>query len=162
MNHPPMPEQLSALGCLIEQRPSLEEGLRDLAELAARTLAVGRCSVMLVTSTEAPPGRGLKVYSHYGNLPEAAYDRLVPLADSIAGRVVLEARPLLVNDLAGSALAPLASQGGGGGGLMASPIRIGAECVGVVNVSQPLDQRPFSAAGRRRSSCTPSSRPAPR
>lgn len=147
VNHPPMPAQLSAVGALIEQRPSLEEGLRDLAEVAARALGVGRCSVMLTISVAEPPGRGLKVYSHFGTLPSAAYDQLVPLADSIAGRVVSECRPLLVNDLARSDLAPLASQAGPvGGSMMAAPIKIGDDCVGVVNVSQPLDQHPFTDA----------------
>lgn len=142
-----MPAQLSALGALIEQRPSLDEGLKDLAEVAARALGAGRCSVMLTITIDEPPGRGLKVYSHFGNLPGAAYDRLVPLGDSIAGRVVTECRALLIEDLTRSDLAPLASHAGtGGGSMMAAPIRIGEECVGVINVCQPLDQRPFSEA----------------
>lgn len=147
VNHPPMPAQLSAVGALIEERPSLEDGLKDLAEVAARALGVGRCSVMLTISIDEPPGRGLKVYSHFGSLPSAAYERLVPLANSIAGRVVTECQPLLIEDLARSDLAPLSSQAGAGGGsMMAAPILIGGECVGVVNVSQPLDQEPFTAA----------------
>lgn len=138
--------QLLDIATLIEQQQSLEAGLENIAARAARALRAGRCSVMLLQpQEEAAQPAMLRVYSHFGNLPAAAYEKPVPLEAGIAGRVVAAGEPLLVADIKGSELATLAHQGeAGGDSLMCAPIRIANRVVGVLNASQPQDGKPFT------------------
>jgi GAF domain-containing protein len=137
--------QLIEAGALIEQRPTLEDGLRDLAELAARSLGAGRCSVMLRSQAEGSGSAALKVCSHYGDLPEAAYREVVSIDSSISGRVLSGGQPLLINDVKRSALAALARQGDEtGDSMMSAPIAVSEWAIGVINVSQPSGGRHFT------------------
>ena len=137
--------QLTDLAGLIEQRQTLEEGLRDLAASAARSLGAKRCSVMLLSqASDGEPAR-LRVCSHFGNLPPEAYETPVDLESSIAGRVARAREPLLINDVAHSDVAALARQGArGGASLMCAPIDAAGQLIGVINVSQPGEPRPFT------------------
>lgn len=136
---------LIEVGTQIEERQTLEDGLRDLAELTARSLAAGRCSVMLRTQVEGSETGALKVCSHYGDLPEAAYRETVSIDSSIAGRVVSAGQPLLINDVKHSALAALARQGDeAGSSMMSAPIAVAERVIGVINVSQASGGRHFT------------------
>jgi transcriptional regulator with GAF, ATPase, and Fis domain len=131
-------EELIDIGSLIEQRQTLEEGLSELAKLTAESLAVARCSVMLMTACDAEQRAPLRVCSHYGNLPLDAYQTEVEADDTIAGHVAACGEPLLINDLQRSPLAHLARQDPRAeGSFMSAPIRIADKVVGVINVSQP-------------------------
>ena len=137
--------QLMEAGALIEEHPTLDEGLRDLAELAARSLGARRCSVMLRIEADASAPPALKVCSHYGDLPKAAYREVVPVDSSISGRVLSSGQPLLINEVKRSALAALARQGDQtGDSMMSAPIAVAERMIGVINVSQPSGARHFT------------------
>lgn len=137
---------LTDLSNLISQRQSLEEGLKDLAASAAHSLGAKRCSVMLLTEGDDASQPSLRVCSHFGNLPPAAYSAPVDLEASIAGRVARTRKPLLVNDVEHSEVAALARQGAGGGSsLMSVPIEVADRVIGVINLSQPVAPGPFAA-----------------
>ncbi len=143
--HQTFATNLIEISALIEQRQSLEEGLQDLAALAARSLGVGRCSVMLLVHKDDAGELELKVTSHYGDLPQAAYEGTSSLTASIAGQVVTNREAFLINDVRRSPLASLAQQGGKAGeSLMAAPIMVANRPVGVINVSRPAEHRRFT------------------
>lgn len=136
--------QLIGVGALIEQQQTLEDGLRDIAAIAAHSLHAGRCSVMLVTPDDDAHRPALKVCSHYGDLPVAAYASTVAFDSGIAGHVATSGEALLINDVQASAFAALARRAGQAGeNLMSVPIRIADRVIGVINVSQPVAGRPF-------------------
>lgn len=137
--------RLIDIGDLFEQHRTLEDGIHDTAELAARFLGVGRCSVMLVMEEDEGRSPMLRVYSHYGDLPAAAYSERVSPHSGIAGYVATSGEPLLINDLQSSAFTALARQGKeAGASLMSAPISVAGHVIGVINVSQPADDRPFT------------------
>jgi L-methionine (R)-S-oxide reductase len=137
--------QLIDIGTLIEQRQTLEEGLRDLAALTGQSLGAARCSVMLLMEADDPGESKLRVYSHFGNLPKEAYASPVDMESSIAGRVAMTGEPLLSNHVSDSSLADLAGQGeAGGDSLMSAPIVVAERTIGVMNVSQPTGGRYFT------------------
>lgn len=128
---------LIEVGALIEQRQTLEDGLGDLAALAARSLEVGRCTVMLLEQDADGDRPQLKVCSHYGDLPEAAYHGAAALPESISGQVLTSGEAVLINDVRHSPLADLARQGEeAGDSLMSAPVLLADRPVGVINVSR--------------------------
>jgi len=136
---------LIEVGALIEQRQTLEDGLGDLAALAARSLEVGRCSVMLLERDTEGGEPKLKVCSHHGDLPQAAYSRAGVLRTSIAGQVLISGQAVLINDLRRSPFADFARQGEEAGNcLMAAPILVADRSVGVINVSRRPDSKTFT------------------
>lgn len=133
----PIVEQLIGVSKLIECKPTLEDGLHDLATLTARSIGAGRCSVMLLSEAEGTGSQSLKVFSHFGDLPDAAYETPVTPNSSISWHVASSGKALLVNDLASSPLAGLASQDPGNGmAFMSAPIKAAERVIGVINVSQ--------------------------
>jgi len=137
--------QLTDIRALVARHQTLEEGVRDTAELAARSLGVARCSVMLIMQEEDGQSSTLRVYSHYGDLPAAAYAERVSLQSGIAGQVASSGEALLINDLRASRFANLARQGEEADEhLMSAPIQIAGRVIGVINVSKPTDGRSFS------------------
>lgn len=135
--------QLIDLETLIEREQTLEDGLRDLARMTARSLDANRCSVMLLTEDEA--GQRLRLCSHAGDLPEDAYADAIPLDAGIAGHVAATGEALLVEDVARSPYAGLAhNDPGRSPSLMSAPIKVADRVIGVINVSDRRDARPFS------------------
>jgi GAF domain-containing protein len=136
--------QLIDLSSLIQQHGTLEDGIRQIAELAAQTLGVGRCSVMLTTRADGAQTPQLRVVSHFGDLPSAAYETSFSLHSGLAGLTVSSGDVLLVNNIETSAFASLARNGADArGNLMCAPIRVADRIIGVINVSQPEPDRPF-------------------
>jgi putative methionine-R-sulfoxide reductase with GAF domain len=134
--------QLMDVSALLQHQQSLEEGLHDLAGLAARSLEVDRCSVMLLI--DEGEDRMLKVFSHHGDVPKDAYAETIPLDGSVAGFVASTGEPLLIDDIARSPLAHLARHGEGTvPSLMSVPIRVGESIVGVINASAPRGRLVF-------------------
>ena len=137
--------QLIDASALIEQEATLEGGLQSLARLSAETLGAKRCSVMLLAEGEDGADSELRVCSHCGDLPRAAYDERVPLNKSIAGYVASTGKPLLIEDINRSGFASLASRGKAANpSLMSAPITVAAQTIGVINISEALDGRRFS------------------
>jgi GAF domain-containing protein len=142
----PIVEQLIGVSTLIERKPTLEDGLRDLAALTARSLGAGRCSVMLLAADDGNDGQALKVFSHFGDLPEAAYATSAAPHASIAWHVVGTGKPVLVNDLQSSPLAHLAAQDAGDeSAFMSAPIKTADRVVGVINVAHPSRDQGFGS-----------------
>lgn len=138
-------EQLSGITRLIEQKPTLEDGLRDLAALAARSLGAARCSVMLLAGADDGK-RELKVCSHFGDLPDAAYQVSAKPDSSIAWHVVSTAEALLVNDVRSSPVADLAQKSSlADVAFMSAPITTAERVIGVINVSRKQPHERFSA-----------------
>lgn len=138
---------------LLAHRGTLEEGLRDLAQMTARSLAAARCSVMLVherDGEEEEEGDGvagpqLRVCSHFGDLPPDAYQQGMPLDQGVAGHVLRTGQPLLIEDIHQSQFAACARQDPGASPcLLSSPIAVGAEVIGVINLSGPRGRSCFS------------------
>lgn len=140
-------EQLVGVSTLIEQKPNLEEGLRDLAKLTARSLEAGRCSVMLLSGGTDTDDHELKVYSHFGDLPAIAYQVPAKPHASIAWQVVSTRKALMVNDVVASPLASLAAQRERiHEPFMSAPITTANSVLGVINVSKHLRDDSFSEA----------------
>jgi len=141
--NPQLVAQLSELSVLMQHEGSLEDGLRDLAQLTAKTIGAERCSVMLVEDDDDE--KMLRVYSHFGEMPAQAYAAPMPLDRGIAGRVALSGESLLINDIFDSPFASLARQGAGQSpSMMAAPIRVGASVIGVINLSVPAGHAVFA------------------
>jgi GAF domain-containing protein len=131
---------------LLCQRQTLVEGLRDLAQMTARSLKAQRCSVMLVDEGNDETGPSLRVYSHWGDLPAAAYQHPAPLDQGIAGYVLRTRQPLLIEDIRRSEFSGIARQDPDASPcLLAAPIQIASEVIGVINLSGPLNRISFSA-----------------
>lgn len=136
--------RLLGLSQVLDQHTTLEDGLQALARLAADYLGCENCSIMLLQQAEGGESPRLKVYATHGELPEAAYHTSQALNEGIAGRVAAEGKPLLITDLAHSALSDEARQPQDlRRGLMSAPILLGGQVIGVINVKHPADDRIF-------------------
>lgn len=130
---------------LLSQRRTLEEGLRDLARMTAHVLEAQRCSVMLVDEADEETGSSLRVCSHFGDLPLAAYHQFMPLDRGVAGYVLSTKQPLLIEDIHQSQFAGTTRRDPGGSpSLVSSPIQVATEVIGVINLSGPLGRTCFS------------------
>jgi L-methionine (R)-S-oxide reductase len=137
-------EDLVGVGALFEREQSLEDGLRDLARLTARSVGAGRCSVMLLSDSGEGETPTLKVYSHFGDLPAQAYRAPVKPGESIAWHVVETQTSLLLDDIEHSDVSALARQGADAGhSMMSAPIRLSGRVIGVINTSLPTNAERF-------------------
>lgn len=122
---------------------NLEDCLQNQATLTASLLHAGSCSIMLLNSG-APGQLRMTVHARVGNLPEVALAVSVGQGEGICGRVLASGEPLLVADIAHSALAGLAQgREGIGGSLMCAPLRIEGKTVGVINVASSKEGAAF-------------------
>ncbi len=134
--------ELFGLSSFLEHQTHLENSLRDLAAMAAQLLQVKNCSIMLLKDDpEHHSGPRLRVATHHGHLPEAAYRESVGLDEGIAGRVASSGRPLLIEDIRHSDFATKARRDVPVGGFVSAPISAGDHVIGVLNISQPQDGR---------------------
>jgi len=132
---------------LLDNQATLNEGLTELTAITASVLNTDRCSVMLLEEPEQDEDRRLRVYAHYGDLPEAALKHAMPADQGIAGHVVTTGKPLLIGDINDS---PYADKARGndehGRGLVSVPILAESRVVGVININSPVDGRAFEEA----------------
>ncbi|WP_083251280.1 GAF domain-containing protein [Acidihalobacter yilgarnensis] len=133
---------------LIERRGNLEDALGGLAEMAAKLLSASMCSIMLLGDEEVADGMpyepGLRVYAHYGALPQEAYAQFTRLNEGISGHVAATAEPLLIENIARSPFMSVARHAHDRpGSLVSTPIFLNDKVIGVFNVSSPLDERVF-------------------
>ena len=145
--------QLIDASRLLDKQATLNEGLREIAVVAARVLNTDRCSVMLVEDAGQDGEDGedgqdkvplLRVYGHAGDLPEVALKQALPADQGIAGHVVSTGKPLLISDIQQSEFVSQARGGQGQGrGLVSVPIGGDGRVVGVININSPLDGRAF-------------------
>lgn len=122
-------------GCAPENA-ALDGSLREIAQTAAQLFPGSVCSIMLLE------GDDLVVRTHYGDLPEAAYQEAPA---GIAAKIAAGGEPRMVNDILDSPFAPLARRPGEkGGGFLSAPIRSGGRIVGVINISDRSGSKRFS------------------
>jgi GAF domain-containing protein len=137
---------------LLDKQATLNEGLKEIALVAAKVLSTDRCSVMLLEDADAADGdrqqaARLRVYGHFGDLPEIALTEAVPADKGIAGHVVSTGKPLRIDDINQSPFVAQARGGEGRGrGLVSVPIAVDGRVVGVININSPQDDRAFDDA----------------
>lgn len=131
---------LSSIGQFIEHQESMESCLSELAAKVAQVLAAERSSIMLLKKTEDGELK-LKMFAHYGDLPDAAYERSMQLNEGIAGQVAHSGQPLLVEDINKSPFRKDTRRNIShiGGGFIAIPLQINGDVIGVLNISDPSE-----------------------
>ncbi|MGH2412873.1 MAG: GAF domain-containing protein, partial [Microcystaceae cyanobacterium] len=86
----------------------------------------------------------LRVFTHYGNLPKAAYQEITRLNQGIAGYVAATGQPLLIKDISQSQFYKVARYlEDANKSLMSAPIMLGKQVMGVINVSSSIDKSSF-------------------
>lgn len=136
-------ERLLELARFVEDAESMEKGLRQLTVLVGHAMDCQHCSIMLVKQDPDTGEPRLRVEAHQGALPEHAYGERQPLGTGIAGRVAGSGKALLINDLHRSEFAAEArrSQDAAVVDVIAVPIVLDGDVIGVINIDSPNDQR---------------------
>ena len=136
--------KLIGLASFLEQQASLDESLNEIVTMSANILNIRNCSIMMFREDELGDGVSLRMFSTYGNFPPSAHTEAVKVNKGIAGRVAATAQPLLVQNIIDSDFFPLArSPESSSKSFICVPIIIGSKVIGVLNVSNPLDNRCF-------------------
>jgi GAF domain-containing protein len=142
--------QLITTSQLIEQHTNLEEALTELARLTANLINTDRCSIMLLSASEEQKSdqkeeARLRVYAHFGALPEAALRATVRINKGIAGHVLTTRQPLLIENIMASPFAEQANfQEAGNPSLISVPIEVAGNPIGVINVRGPSTGTPLT------------------
>ena len=136
--------QLHDLASFLDSEANLEQSLGQLAEMAAKILNAGQCSIMLLDEEEKDEIK-LRVFASYGSLPDAAFKQITKKGEGISGHVLSTGQPLLVEDIQQSEFATVARRlSAGSKSLISAPIVLRRNIVGVINVSDPKTKRPFN------------------
>lgn len=134
--------KLLGLASFLEQQGNLDESLEELAAMAANILNTGTCSIMLFGAGDKPDEFRLRVFAKFGQLPARAYSEAAKVNEGIAGQVAATGQALLVQDIRASDYLPLARRPDSASKCFISvPIFISGKVVGVLNTSNPNDQR---------------------
>ncbi|WP_018873503.1 GAF domain-containing protein [Thioalkalivibrio sp. ALJ16] len=136
-------EHLLELARFVEEAESMEKGLLQLSVLVGHAMDCEHCSIMLVKKDPETGAPRLRVQAHHGQLPDHAYGEQQPLGSGIAGRVASAGKGLLIRDLHHSEFAPLARRKNGPGpvDIIAVPILLEGEVIGVINIDSPRGRR---------------------
>ena len=136
--------QLHDLASCLDASGNLEQSLAQLAEIAAKILNAGHCSIMLLDEDDKDELK-LRVFAVHGALPDAAYKQITKKGEGISGHVLATGQPLLVEDIETSEFATVARRlTTGNKSLISAPIVLQRNIVGVINVSEPKSKRPFN------------------
>lgn len=134
-------EELSKLYAISESMqpdPLGGENLfQSIVKMAAEATEARKASLMLLDEES----NRLFLKAALGMDQELTENQSVPLGQGIAGRVVLEGRPLILRDNGEADSAGCKSYRGGS--LISVPLRIGGEVFGVLNVAEKLSGRSF-------------------
>jgi len=112
--------------------------MSDLVETLADALQVERVSLLLLT----PDEEALEVRASHGLPPEGRHAR-VPLGDWVAGRVLRDALPIRVGDIASELHRP-SRQGYRTGACLVVPLYAGVQPIGVLAFSDPIGRTSFT------------------
>ncbi|UCE32359.1 MAG: GAF domain-containing protein [Burkholderiales bacterium] len=143
--------RLHDLAAFVGAEEDLRTHLAELVELAASVTDAAACSIMLLSEGEQDAPR-LKLWCSTETLPSPAWDETPGAGESIAGRVLEQRAPLLVEDIGASDFAPLARRrGAAGSSFICTPIVVGKHVIGVMNLtnragSAPLDESDLALA----------------
>jgi signal transduction protein with GAF and PtsI domain len=136
--------KLVGLSSFLEQQASLDESLDEIVAKSASLLNSKNCSIMLFREEARGEGVKLRMFAKHGDFPPKAATEAVKVNNGIAGKVAASARPLLVQDIGESEYLPLARRPDSTSkSFICVPIVIGDKVIGVLNVSNPIDNRCF-------------------
>ena len=135
----------------LEQQNNLEQGLQYLAKKTAQILNAEKCSIMLLQDSsqaqkeDTSSNYYLRVFTHYGGLPQEAYQQVTKLNDGIAGYVAAKGEPLLIEDITKSEFIGVARNiNDSNKSLISAPVWLADKVIGVINVSNRQDNYSFS------------------
>lgn len=132
--------RLSTLAKFQDSDQSLDENLQRLSEMAAKSLDVENCSIMLSNGASA-----LRVCANYGKLTADAYKESVKKGEGIAGHVLATGESLLIEDISNSRFARHARYPSASGrSMICVPITVNRTVLGVVNINGLERKLPFN------------------
>lgn len=145
-NHKQLIHKLLDVSNLLEADANLEESLDEIATISASMLKAERCSILLVSeaSHQGQDEYYLQVLTHYGDLPQSAYQEIIRINNGIAGYVAATGQPLLIKNITKSPFLSAARYPYlHSPSFISAPIIITKQVIGVINVSSPLDKDYF-------------------
>lgn len=141
--------RLHDLAVFVRAEEDLRTHLEQLVELAASVTDAASCSIMLLSEGNRDAPR-LKLWCSTGPLPSSAWNETPGSGESIAGRVLERGTSLLVADIRSSDFASLARQlDERGASFICTPIAVGRQTIGVMNLSSRVGAPPFVEADLR-------------
>ena len=136
--------KMIGLSSFLEQQGSLDESLDEIVAKSASLLNIRNCSIMLFREDDLGDGVSLRMFAKYGSFPAKASTEAVKVNKGIAGKVAATAQPLLVQNIDQSEYFPLArTPDSPSKSFICVPIVIAGKVIGVLNVSNPVDNRCF-------------------
>ncbi len=136
--------RLQDLCGLPQSQGSLDQDLYQIAAQAAKILHADNCSVMLLNEGEFEELR-LRVCASFGPLPPKAFQQEVSKGEGISGHVLASGKSLLVEDIEKSPFAKAARRPDDPRkSMIASPLTINGNIIGVINVSGPKRRERFT------------------
>ncbi|MBT1070910.1 GAF domain-containing protein [Pelotalea chapellei] len=136
--------KLIGLSSFLEQQASLDESLDEIVAKSANILNIKNCSIMLFREDDMGDGMSLRIFAKFGEFPPKAATEAVKVNKGIAGKVAATAQPLLIQDIERSEYFPLArTPESPNKSFICVPIIISGKVIGVLNVSNPVDNRCF-------------------
>ncbi|WP_018881036.1 MULTISPECIES: GAF domain-containing protein [unclassified Thioalkalivibrio] len=136
-------EHLLELARFVEEAESMEKGLHQLTVLVGHAMDCRHCSIMLVKQDPETGEPRLRVEAHQGVLVPQAYGESQRFGTGIAGQVAASGKGLLINDLHHSEFAGDARRCHEveAVDVIAVPVVLDGEVIGVINIDSPRDQR---------------------
>lgn len=132
-------DSILSLSHFLHNHENIDASLSELADLLAKTLKTENCSIMLLKDQHTEDSFPLRIHAHSGSLPEIAYSKPTS-ASGISEYVARSGKPLLVPDITHSQFSESARQAGG---FISLPIWTDKAVIGVINISNPSDNRTF-------------------
>lgn len=135
---------LHELAEFLAGKHTLGTPLSSLAQHAAAATNAASCSIMLLSeSDDAKPI--LNLWASTEELPPAAWQAQTKPGKSIAWQVLEGGNPIVVADIQKSPFRPEYQRGQrSGNSFMSAPVRVGAEVIGVLNLTSKLDTPAFT------------------
>ena len=138
--------RLAGITSFLGGEGSLEDNLNELAATAANMLHADFCSIMLLTAVSDDCAElTLKLVAHHGPIADEAEKENVGPGQGIAGQVLESGKSILVEDIDKSPYADQARRKDQPyRSLIASPIHLNGELIGVINITGNRFPRPFN------------------
>ncbi|MEW9898357.1 GAF domain-containing protein [Chitinivorax sp. PXF-14] len=138
-------DKLATITAAVDTGSNQDDKLQELVALAARMLHADYCSIMLLSQEEELAELHLKLAATFGPIDPKAYDSNVRKGEGIDGQVLATGKSLLIEDIERSPYAKTARRRDDPRkSMIASPIMLNGEIIGVINVSGNRHNRPFN------------------
>ncbi|PKK92077.1 MAG: hypothetical protein CVV64_01275 [Candidatus Wallbacteria bacterium HGW-Wallbacteria-1] len=123
-----------------ESITSLEKFLDECVQIITSATSVETCSIMLLDTR----GRVLRIAAYTGTYLDTFKDCLIPLGQGISGKVGETGEPSILNDISASPASDRQDLDSAFRSALSVPMKIQGRVIGVVNVNNSLEKRPFS------------------